>query len=275
MQLSSNLPWSITVILVFIISISPANALVFSISGGDACVPVGTSTNLSIALSDIPQGLSGLNISIAISDPDAAMITNVTLPVWAELHTISSLPSDQFWLKMVDLQQKVNMGDTNVPVCQISVLARKGGNSVITVTPIKVEDDIGGRYVISPAQKPICTGDSTTTVQNQLPVVTGSPAPTQTSYSTIISPSDAPSPAIASSPKIPEGQPSAQPLQIQPDGSQLIPGSIEVVSQSTTPTVTTPDLSSGPSASPSLMLPFISCVTGILLFGMLKKKERE
>ena len=265
MQLSSNLPWSIAVLLIFIISVSPVNALAFTINGGDTCIPVGSSTDLSIALSDLPQGLSGLNITIAISDPDAATITNVTFPAWADLHTTSSLPADQFWLRMVDLQQKVTPGDMNVSVCRISVLAVKGGNSVITVTPIKVEDDIGGRYIASPKQKPLCTGSTPSS----------SVTPTQTSNSIMITPAVTPSPTPTSFPQNPEAHPSAPLLPTQTIGSKVTPASTETVSLSNVTPVTTVHRPPATPASLSLMLPLISCIVCIALIGLRKKIEKE
>ena len=266
MQLSVNLPGSIALLLIFIISVSPVNALAFTIHGGDTCIPVGSSTDISLALSDLPQGLSGLNITIAISDPDAATITNVTFPAWADLHTTSSLPADQFSLKMVDLQQKVNPGDMNVSVCRISVLAKKDGNSVITVTPIKVEDDIGGRYIASPKQKPLCIG-------NSMPGSSGTP--TQTSTSIIITPAVTPSSTPTSIPQIPEARPSAPLLTTQSSGSKVTPASTDTVSQSNGTSVNTAHPPPATPASPSLMLPLISCIVCIALIGLRKKIEKE
>ena len=266
MQLSSYLTWSITILVILFISVSPVNALAFTISGGDTCIPVESSTDLSIALSDIPHGLSGLNITIAISNPDAATIINATFPDWAALHSTSSLPAYQFWLKMVDLQQKVNPGDMNVSVCRISVLAVKGGNSVITVTPIKVEDDIGGRYIAFPEQKPLCTGDST---------ANSSVTPTQTSNSIKITPAVTPSPTHTSFPQNPEAQPSVPLLPTQTSGSKVIPASTETVSLSNMTPVTTVHRPPATPASLSLMLPLISCIVCIALIGLRKKIEKE
>ena len=266
MQLSINLPGSIAILLIFIISVSPVNALAFTIHGGDTCIPVGSSTDISLALSDLPQGLSGLNITIAISDPDAATITNVTFPAWADLHTTSLLPADQFWLRMVDLQQKINPGDMNVSVGRISVLAKKGGNSIITVTPIKVEDDIGGRYIASPEQKPLCTG-------NSMPGSSGTP--TQTSTSIIITPAVTPSSTPTSIPQIPEAQPSAPLLTTQRSGSEMTPSFTETVSLSN---MTPVSLANPPPAAPAsllLTLPIISCVVTIALLGLRKEIKKE
>jgi hypothetical protein len=262
MQLSLNLPRSIAVLIILFISVSPVNALAFTISGGDTCIPVGSSTDLSIALSDIPDGLSGLNISIAINNPEMVTITNATLHDWAELHSTSSLPADQVWLKMVDLQQKVNPGDMNVSVGRISVLARKGGKSVISVTAIKIEDDIGGRYMMVPAQKMLCTGNST---------VSNSGTPTQTLNNIIITPAGTPSPANTSLSQIPETQQSASHLPTQTIGSKVAPASTDTVSQSNITLVTTIQTPPSAPASPSLMLPLISCIVCIALIGLHKK----
>jgi hypothetical protein len=207
-----------------------------------------------------------MNITIAINNADMVTITNATLPDWAALHTTSSLPADQVWLKMVDLQQKLNPGDMNVPVGRISVLARKSGNSMITVTPIKVEDDIGGRYMVVPAQKPLCIGNST---------VSSSGTPAQTLDNTIITPVVTPSPTNTSIPQIPKAQPSASLPPTQTVGLTVTPSSTDTVSQSNVTSVNTAHPPPATPASPSLMLPLISCITCIALIGLHKKTEKE
>jgi hypothetical protein len=274
MQLPSIIPWSMAVILIFIVSISPVNAIAFTINGGDSCVPVGSSTDFSIALSDIPQGLSGLNITISISDPSIATITNVTLPAWAELHSTSTLPADQFWLKMVDLQQKVNPGDLNVSLCQISVVGRKGGTSFITVTPIKVEDDIGGRYTITPAQKPLCTGDSTTSSQFQSPSESGTPIPSQTS-SDLITTTMSPSSTQVISLQTTKAHASAASLTTQNSGSEMTPSFTETVPLSNLTPESSANLPPAAPASLSLMLPVMSCMVSVVLLVLCKKIEKE
>jgi len=188
-------------LLLFVLLIVPAGATEFTLTGGESCVPAESTTNIQVALSDLPQGLSGLNVSYAISDPSVAVISSISPATWAMLPVHTALPSGQTQLKTIDLNQAVNPGAQNVIISDLALHSLKQGTVLLTVTSIRVEDDSGGRYSISPVSRTICFGNSseslqettttsptaiTTTVQT---LTTTSQTQTVTSLSTIQTPS--------------------------------------------------------------------------------------
>jgi hypothetical protein len=276
MKSSANKIWIIAgLVLLITISIAPANAAAFTFSGEDACVPVGSTADISITLSDVPGGLSGLNITFAISDPETATVTNISYPNWAAMHTNSSLPADQFWLKMVDLQQVVNPGDLNVAVCRVTILARKSGSSVITVTPVKVEDDTGGRYTLTPGKKTLCTGDSTAGSQPLVYQISGTPNPTETPIGLMTPTITTPLPVSTISTQLPGTQPSSLVLQMQATNSSLTPTPSDTLSR---PNVTTGDITlpvTTTRVALPIILPLISCIVSVVVFSLIKRDQKE
>ena len=275
MESSAHLIAVIAGIVLLSISTAPVNATVFTMSGGDTCVPVGSIVELSIALSDVPQGLSGLNISIATSDPETATITRISFPDWAVLHTNSTLPADQVWFRMVDLQQKVKPGDMNVPAGSISILSRKPGNYIVTLTAIKVEDDAGGRTTIASETKTltICGTTSETGVsQTPLPIQTattptssGTPNPSTTNPG-ITTPSPmntSPAPSLAVQSPAPVSQPQIIVSQLTP-APEKTPSAPNGTPGATYPSSATP-------APLSIVIPLVACIGIAIVFDRLKK----
>jgi len=276
MKSSVNKIWIIAgLVLLLMISITPANATTLSISGGEACVPVGSTTDLTLALSDVPEGLSGLNITFAISDPETATVTNITYPNWAAMHTNSSMPSHQFWLKMVDLQQVVNTGDLNVPICRVTILSQKSGSSVITVTPVKVEDDIGGRYTLTSVQKTLCTGDSTGGSEPLVYQVSGTPNPTETPIGSMTSTIATPSPVSTTSGQTSGLQSTTPVLQTQATTPTLTLTSSVTSSNPNVTTGITPAPVTTTRAALPVTLPLIACVVSVVLLVWLEKLRME
>jgi len=270
MQSSAHLIAVIAGIVLLSISMAPVNATVFTISGGDTCVPVGSSVDLSITLSDVPQGLSGLNLSIATSDAETATITQVSFPDWAALHTNSTLPADQVWFRMVDLQQKVKPGDMNVLAGSISILARKPGNCIVTLIPIKVEDDAGGRTTIASETKTltICgttgeTGESQTPIPTQ---TTNTPVSSGTTNPGITTPSPmntSPAPSLAVQSPAPVSQPQVIVSQLTP-APEKTPSAPNGTTGAMYPSSATP-------APLSIVIPLVACIGIAIVFDRLKK----
>jgi hypothetical protein len=259
------IPIMIGLSLLFMLA-GTASAASLLITGGDSCIPVGSQTDLTVRLSDVPQGLSGLNISIGSSDPTTASVANVTFPDWAMLNTRIPLSSDTIGLKMVDLQQKINAGAKDVSICQVTVAARKSGTTVLTVTPVLVEDDAGGLYTVSPVKKTVCTEGSAPADPAPVSKVTGTPVPVQSVAlsSTSVTPAPSLNPASSSVPVTVRPSPSGSlnggtPKKTQPASKATTP----VPQPSVTPTV--------PSPEPGLM----PCLAVVALVGIRLRKKEE
>jgi hypothetical protein len=147
--------WIIAGIILLLFTV-PVSGAAFTANGGSGCAPASSPLSVPVTLNDIPTGLSGLNVTFAISDPQAAQIVGIAYPDWAKMHDSSPLPAQQVWVRMVDLGKKVNANDRDVPVATLSVQGLKAGSVVLTITPTRVEDDAGKVYSVAPRSQTLC-----------------------------------------------------------------------------------------------------------------------
>lgn len=109
----------------------------------------GYSQDIQIIMDEVPEGLSGFNITFSVSDPEIAEITAVSFPGWGQLPKNSTLPSSSVWIKTVDLENEVHPGDTNVLLGTITVTGKNTGISDLSITKTMISDDNGS--LINPA----------------------------------------------------------------------------------------------------------------------------
>jgi len=133
---------------------------------------IGQNGTSEITLSIAPTGLSGYEMEVTfipqlsippitvpspfeeafkklkpIPGEDVIDIIKVELPEWAGLSD-SSIKDDKVWFKVVDIYDKVRMGDKDIPLAKILVKGKAGGVVRIEVNVIRMDDDNGAR--ISP-----------------------------------------------------------------------------------------------------------------------------
>lgn len=276
MQVSGYWILAGAVVLFLVVNTVGAVATGFTFSGADRCVPVGSTGTYSAALTEVPQGLSGLNVTYTVSDPAIAQITNITASGWAAMPVHSPLPSGQVWFKAVDLGQQVNKNDRNVPVNTITIRAFSSGTVILTVIPVRVEDDEGGRYNPTSQNVSLCIGTGAPTSasivsyvpaqQNsaQSPSYSITPDVTGTSTSpvaTLQTLEPRPSPAGS--------EPQTQ-ITVSEQGTKR-PGDVAPATPSSSQS-----LSPAPTPAPlSLILPLISLIITATVFGLLKKTRKE
>ncbi|MCK4270057.1 MAG: PKD domain-containing protein, partial [Methanogenium sp.] len=70
----------------------------------------------------------------------------VTYPDWATLPENSSLPADLIYIQAVDLMSKLGAGEVNVTLCTLTVRGDAIGETKLTITSTRIDDDVGGRY---------------------------------------------------------------------------------------------------------------------------------
>ena len=97
----------------------------------------------NITVSSLPNGLSGYNLTISISNSSIAEIESIEFPEWATLHANSSLPSSSVWIKAVDLNENVEVGAKNVILATITIKSKNEGYSSINISITKIDDDEG------------------------------------------------------------------------------------------------------------------------------------
>ena len=128
---------------------------------------VGETQEFTIALDNVTDGLSGFNITADLlpwspdgpspeppvlsaltssTTTDVCEMVGVTYPSWAGIPMNSSFPTDQAFVKAVDIQDLVKRGAKNVTLCTLTICGDAPGTAVLRVTARTVDDDAGGRY---------------------------------------------------------------------------------------------------------------------------------
>ncbi|GAH73941.1 unnamed protein product, partial [marine sediment metagenome] len=104
---------------------------------------IGSTTTVNITLDKAPDGLSGYNLTVSLSNISIAEIVSASFPSWATLHDNSTLPADSVWMKAADLTDHVKSGDTNIPLGTLTIRGDNQGASDIIATITKMDDDDG------------------------------------------------------------------------------------------------------------------------------------
>jgi hypothetical protein len=105
---------------------------------------IGATTVINITLDTAPDGLSGYNMTLALSNTSIAEIISVEFPVWATLNAKGTLPADTVWLKAVDITNSVTPGATNVTLAELTIRGDAEGSCNITAVVTKMDPDGGG-----------------------------------------------------------------------------------------------------------------------------------
>ena len=146
----------VAIFLVLAVALVWATASAFSspmVDVGDGQIDtIGSTTTIDIILDEAPNGFSGYNLTLSLSNPSVAEIVSVSFPSWATLHTNSTPPADSVWIKAADLMDQVGAGATNVNLATITLRGDNLGASDIIATVTKMDDD--GGYPIDPSIDP-------------------------------------------------------------------------------------------------------------------------
>ena len=137
--------WLLVVIALIIATCALASSSP-TVKVGDGKVSIGETTTLKITLSEASYGLSGYNLSIALSNTSIAELKSVSFPEWAALHSDSPLPADSVWIKCVDLNDQIKNNATNITLATLAIKGDMQGKSEINITVTKIDDDNGGTF---------------------------------------------------------------------------------------------------------------------------------
>ena len=124
------------------LEVSSSVPVVVDIENGEIGA-IGSTTVVNITLNIAPNGLSGYNMTISLSNASVAEIISVEFPTWAAVNDNSTLPADTFWMKAVDLMNQTIPGDTNINLGKLTVRGDAQGECNITATVTKMDDDKG------------------------------------------------------------------------------------------------------------------------------------
>jgi hypothetical protein len=109
-------------------------------------VSEGLEARVKIILDSAPKGLSGYNITVSLRNSGVANIVKVEFPQWAKLSD-SSIRGNSIKLKVVDLDDRIRPGSTNIELATIIFGNTKQGESLIELAVNKMDDDEGTRLL--------------------------------------------------------------------------------------------------------------------------------
>lgn len=118
----------------------------------------GSTDILMINLTGDGDGLSGYNLGLSMITPGIVEVASVAYPPWADMVSNGTIPAENTWIQAVDLQMQAESGDFPVLLTTITLRAIADGETVLTVSPVIVDDDRGGRYTLDLIQIPVRVG---------------------------------------------------------------------------------------------------------------------
>ena len=250
---------SILCVVALIAFTGPALASPVLETSGHLYLPmVGGTGTITVNLTGAEAGLSGYNLTLNMFPSGTAEITSVAFPHWANMPMNGTLPAENTWIRAIDLQMRAEPGDSPILLATITIQATADGETILTIVPVIVDDDVGGRYTLDPIQIPVRVGAvPTETVTQDAPPTTSQASSSSSSADTTpqetrIAPDTATSPAI---PQLSETTESVTPAITSPlsTSSPEIPADEET----TQPTVATPGFDC-----------ITSCLAGLLICAL-------
>ncbi|OPX65120.1 hypothetical protein [Methanoregula sp. PtaB.Bin085] len=104
---------------------------------------IGASVPVNISLDSSSNGLAGYDVTIILSNPNVAEITEVKFPSWAVLNESTRLTASSVRIRAVDLHNTIKNGDQNIGFGSILLRGKSIGSSDIIVTIRNITDDHG------------------------------------------------------------------------------------------------------------------------------------
>ena len=143
-----NKLYRILILLVFFgLGIPCASAAnVISFNPQTVEMDMGSSQNVQIVMDEIPDGLSGFNITISVLDPENAEITAVSFPSWNTMPRNSTVPSSSVWIRAADFNHQVESGATNALLGTITITGKKAGTTNLSISEGSYYDPDGGNF---------------------------------------------------------------------------------------------------------------------------------
>lgn len=127
-------------------------------AGTSATIDVGKTVEIPITLTGADAGISGYNITLALTEPGVAEITDLAFPGWAGLHTAGATSADATWMQAVDLAKKAETGNGTVLLGTVTIRGDRDGLTGLMIRPVQVQDDRGEDYLVEDLRTEISVG---------------------------------------------------------------------------------------------------------------------
>ncbi|WP_440990242.1 cell surface protein [Haloarchaeobius baliensis] len=140
----------------------------------DASVDPGGTTETTLTLSAVPDGLSGFNVTVAVADTETATITDAALaepfPAIGDGSVVVADDGSAARLKSADLDDEVGTGDGPVALGTVTLAGGSTGTVDLVLSVEQVDDD-GSRVDPAADDGLLTVGD----VSTATPTVTATP----------------------------------------------------------------------------------------------------
>ncbi|WP_339104811.1 hypothetical protein [Haloterrigena salinisoli] len=129
----------------------------------DATVEPDSTAGLRVSLTDVPDGLAGFKLTLAVDDGDVATVANASYPDHFGLTTDPDVSADgeTVTVEAADLDDEIAAGATNVTLATIDVAGGDDGQTDLRVTSMQVDDDDGSAIDPSLEAGTLTIGDDT------------------------------------------------------------------------------------------------------------------
>ncbi|AKB36577.1 cell surface protein [Methanosarcina siciliae C2J] len=140
---------------------------IVSILPAESTLSSGESQVFEIRADNFPDGLSGYDFNLTLENPAVGNFTDVEYPSWVGLSENSSMPNTSIKVKAVDTNKVINASDENVLLASVTFVAETPGESEISLTFNRLDDDPGSNInAVTEASSVKVQGSSTLPVAN-------------------------------------------------------------------------------------------------------------
>ncbi|HUU75663.1 MAG TPA: hypothetical protein VMW63_06190 [Methanoregulaceae archaeon] len=141
----------ICLVIVFILSLIPGiSGESISISPQISAIIAGEETELVITIDEVPEGLSGYNISVIVENPQVAEIVSVSYPGWVAFSNIFPPPPGGYvYMTASDLKDEVHPGDQDIDLGYVTIHGLNQGGTAVTLGVNRLSAESGDDIIPS------------------------------------------------------------------------------------------------------------------------------
>ena len=122
---------------------SEVEAAASTVSAPSITTGVGYAVDAAITLDSAPNGISGYEMTITLSDPAVAKIDGVVIPPEFGLTHVEQISTSQVKVMGADLSQALQGNLSGVALASLKLTTTKHGSSAIMISLTRLDDDSG------------------------------------------------------------------------------------------------------------------------------------
>jgi PKD repeat protein len=120
-------------------------------------IPTNSSTSGKLVMVTAENGISGYNVTVFFDNPNAANFITLIPPTWAVANFTqnSSIPAQSFWLRVVDINDVITPGATNIELARFNMTGITPMSTHLNVTATRMDTDTGDIQLTNPIPAPV------------------------------------------------------------------------------------------------------------------------